>query len=50
MLKRALGEHPREEMLTDEDKLSQHSDSVMDYRGRKPHQGNNPECNCLSTE
>ncbi|XP_038228059.1 centrosomal protein of 95 kDa isoform X7 [Dermochelys coriacea] len=38
MLKRALGEHPREEMLTDEDKLSQHSDSVMDYRGRKPHQ------------
>uniref|UniRef100_A0A8C8RCC0 Centrosomal protein 95 n=1 Tax=Pelusios castaneus TaxID=367368 RepID=A0A8C8RCC0_9SAUR len=36
MLKRALGEHAREEMLTDEDKLSQHSDSVMDYRGRKP--------------
>ncbi|XP_065272123.1 centrosomal protein of 95 kDa [Emys orbicularis] len=37
MLKRAVGEHPREEILTDEDKLSQHSDSVMDYRGRKPH-------------
>ncbi|XP_075760029.1 centrosomal protein of 95 kDa isoform X2 [Pelodiscus sinensis] len=36
MLKRALGEQHREEMLTDEDKLSQHSDSVMDYRGRKP--------------
>ncbi|XP_067403448.1 centrosomal protein of 95 kDa isoform X2 [Emydura macquarii macquarii] len=36
MLKRALGDHPREEILTDEDKLSQHSDSVMDYRGRKP--------------
>ncbi|XP_074870653.1 centrosomal protein of 95 kDa isoform X2 [Carettochelys insculpta] len=36
MLKRALAEHPREEMLTDDDKLSQHSDSVMDYRGRKP--------------
>ncbi|KFV83444.1 Centrosomal protein of 95 kDa, partial [Struthio camelus australis] len=34
MLKRALGEHTREE-LTDEDNLSQHSDSVMDYRRRK---------------
>lgn len=34
MLKRALGEHPRREELTDEDSLSQHSDSVMDY-GRR---------------
>ncbi|NXU15946.1 CEP95 protein, partial [Pardalotus punctatus] len=34
MLKRALGEHRREEELTDEDNLSQHSDSVMDYRQR----------------
>ncbi|XP_067164304.1 centrosomal protein of 95 kDa isoform X4 [Apteryx mantelli] len=34
MLKRALGERTREE-LTDEDNLSQHSDSVMDYRRRK---------------
>ncbi|NXB14613.1 CEP95 protein, partial [Rhagologus leucostigma] len=34
MLKRALGEHTREEELTDEDSLSQHSDSVMDY-GRR---------------
>ncbi|NXA48593.1 CEP95 protein, partial [Nothocercus julius] len=34
MLKRALGEHAREE-LTDEDNLSQHSDSVMDYRRSK---------------
>ncbi|NXF08386.1 CEP95 protein, partial [Smithornis capensis] len=33
MLRRALGEHSREE-LTDEDKLSQHSDSVMDYGHR----------------
>ncbi|NWV58576.1 CEP95 protein, partial [Malurus elegans] len=32
ILKRALGEHTREEELTDEDTLSQHSDSVMDYR------------------
>ncbi|NWY69850.1 CEP95 protein, partial [Erithacus rubecula] len=31
MLKRALGEQTREEELTDEDSLSQHSDSVMDY-------------------
>ncbi|NXT56497.1 CEP95 protein, partial [Pluvianellus socialis] len=36
MLKRALGGHTREEELTDEDSLSQHSDSVMDYRRRKP--------------
>ncbi|NXL92964.1 CEP95 protein, partial [Alectura lathami] len=35
MLKRALGGHPGEEELTDEDNLSQHSDSVMDYRRRK---------------
>ncbi|NWX27364.1 CEP95 protein, partial [Notiomystis cincta] len=34
MLKRALGGHTREEELTDEDSLSQHSDSVMDY-GRR---------------
>ncbi|NWV14399.1 CEP95 protein, partial [Ptilonorhynchus violaceus] len=34
MLKRALGEHTREEEVTDEDNLSQHSDSVMDYRRR----------------
>ncbi|NWW17851.1 CEP95 protein, partial [Falcunculus frontatus] len=34
MLKRALGEHTKEEELTDEDSLSQHSDSVMDY-GRR---------------
>ncbi|NWS12165.1 CEP95 protein, partial [Pachyramphus minor] len=33
MLKRALGECSREE-LTDEDNLSQHSDSVMDYGHR----------------
>ncbi|NXF69109.1 CEP95 protein, partial [Ciccaba nigrolineata] len=36
MLKRALDGHSREEELTDEDNLSQHSDSVMDYRQRKP--------------
>ncbi|NXD63798.1 CEP95 protein, partial [Eolophus roseicapillus] len=35
MLKRALGGHTREEELTDEDNLSQHSDSVMDYGRRK---------------
>ncbi|NXA81855.1 CEP95 protein, partial [Thryothorus ludovicianus] len=34
MLKRALGEHAGEEELRDEDSLSQHSDSVMDY-GRR---------------
>ncbi|NXL07648.1 CEP95 protein, partial [Mesembrinibis cayennensis] len=38
MLKRALGGHTREEELTDEDTLSQHSDSVMDYRRRKAEQ------------
>ncbi|KAM8992504.1 centrosomal protein of 95 kDa [Ara ararauna] len=35
MLKRALGGHSKEEELTDEDNLSQHSDSIMDYRWRK---------------
>ncbi|NXY71517.1 CEP95 protein, partial [Glareola pratincola] len=35
MLKRALGGQTREEELTDEDRLSQHSDSVMDYGRRK---------------
>ncbi|NXW57868.1 CEP95 protein, partial [Eurystomus gularis] len=35
MLQRALGGPAREEELTDEDNLSQHSDSVMDYRRRK---------------
>ncbi|NXN81520.1 CEP95 protein, partial [Bombycilla garrulus] len=35
MLKRALGEHTREEELTDEDSLSQHSDSVMDGGRRR---------------
>ncbi|XP_014807704.1 PREDICTED: centrosomal protein of 95 kDa isoform X3 [Calidris pugnax] len=35
MLKRALGGHTREEELADEDSLSQHSDSVMDYCQRK---------------
>ncbi|NWT41844.1 CEP95 protein, partial [Chroicocephalus maculipennis] len=35
MLKRALGGQTGEEELTDEDTLSQHSDSVMDYRRRK---------------
>ncbi|NXM68330.1 CEP95 protein, partial [Serilophus lunatus] len=34
MLKRALGEQSREE-LTEEDNLSQHSDSVMDYGQRR---------------
>ncbi|XP_059720114.1 centrosomal protein of 95 kDa isoform X2 [Haemorhous mexicanus] len=34
MLKRALGEHTREGEVTDEDSLSHHSDSVMDY-GRR---------------
>ncbi|NWX71246.1 CEP95 protein, partial [Alca torda] len=36
MLKRALGGQTREEELTDEDTLSQHSDSVMDYRHTAP--------------
>ncbi|NWH61439.1 CEP95 protein, partial [Geococcyx californianus] len=35
MLKSALGGCTREDDLTDEDNLSQHSDSVMDYRQRK---------------
>ncbi|NXA70144.1 CEP95 protein, partial [Mohoua ochrocephala] len=42
MLKRALGEHTREEELADEDSLSQHSDSVMDYGRRTAERGNNP--------
>ncbi|NWR32813.1 CEP95 protein, partial [Tachuris rubrigastra] len=45
MLKRALGECSREE-LTDEDNLSQHSDSVMDYghrtAGRAPRYPSRP--------
>ncbi|NWU77140.1 CEP95 protein, partial [Onychorhynchus coronatus] len=45
MLKRALGERSREE-LTDEDNLSQHSDSVMDYghrtAGRAPRYPSRP--------
>ncbi|XP_072793062.1 centrosomal protein of 95 kDa isoform X3 [Taeniopygia guttata] len=39
MLKRALGEHTREEELTDEDSLSHHSDSVMDYGRRTARRG-----------
>nr|XP_021150980.1 centrosomal protein of 95 kDa isoform X1 [Columba livia] len=39
MLRRALGGHSREEELTDDDKLSQHSDSIMDYRRRKAERG-----------
>ncbi|NWY46940.1 CEP95 protein, partial [Sylvia atricapilla] len=42
MLKRALGEHTREEELRDEDRLSQHSDSIMDCGRRTPRRGNNP--------
>ncbi|NXR08619.1 CEP95 protein, partial [Semnornis frantzii] len=38
MLERALGGHSRAE-LPDEDSLSQHSDSVMDYRRRKAERG-----------
>ncbi|NXC34226.1 CEP95 protein, partial [Campylorhamphus procurvoides] len=38
MLKRALGEPSRKE-VTDEDSLSQHSDSVMDYGHRAAEQG-----------
>ncbi|NXG17845.1 CEP95 protein, partial [Grallaria varia] len=38
MLRRALGEHSREE-LTEEDSLSQHSDSVMDYGHRTAERG-----------
>nr|XP_060619083.1 centrosomal protein of 95 kDa [Anolis sagrei ordinatus] len=36
MLKHALGERTQEESSSEEDQLSQHSDSVMDYRQRKP--------------
>lgn len=39
MLKRALGGRTREE-VTDEDNMSQHSDSVMDYRRRRAERGN----------
>ncbi|NXG49680.1 CEP95 protein, partial [Psilopogon haemacephalus] len=39
MLERALGGHSRAE-LPDEDSLSQHSDSVMDYCRRKAERGN----------
>ncbi|NXF90327.1 CEP95 protein, partial [Eubucco bourcierii] len=38
MLERALGGHSRAE-LPDEDSLSQHSDSIMDYRRRKAERG-----------
>lgn len=41
MLKCALGERTREESSADEDQLSQHSDSVMDYRERKAEPGSN---------
>ncbi|XP_069511115.1 centrosomal protein of 95 kDa isoform X2 [Ambystoma mexicanum] len=37
MLKQALGEHTIEDDVREEDKLSQHSDSFMEYR-RKKHQ------------
>lgn len=42
MLKRALGEHTREGELTDEDSLSHHSDSVMDYGRRTAGRGDSP--------
>ncbi|NXD20364.1 CEP95 protein, partial [Spelaeornis formosus] len=42
MLKRALGQHTGEEELADEDSLSQHSDSIMDYGPRTAGSGNNP--------
>ncbi|NXY45559.1 CEP95 protein, partial [Ceuthmochares aereus] len=35
MLKSALDGHSREDVMTDDDTLSQHSDSVMDYHHRK---------------
>ncbi|NXN37289.1 CEP95 protein, partial [Rhinoptilus africanus] len=43
MLQRALGGQTREEELTDEDSLSQHSDSVMDYRRRKAERDTAPQ-------
>uniref|UniRef100_A0A7M4DWF6 Centrosomal protein 95 n=1 Tax=Crocodylus porosus TaxID=8502 RepID=A0A7M4DWF6_CROPO len=49
MLKRALGERSREEELTDEDRLSQHSDSVMDYQRRILHPGKNPNAAIIVT-
>ncbi|NXR77522.1 CEP95 protein, partial [Pycnonotus jocosus] len=42
MLKRALGEHTRQEELRDEDSLSQHSDSVMDYGRRAARRDTSP--------
>ncbi|NWT70486.1 CEP95 protein, partial [Prunella himalayana] len=39
MLKRALGEHTGEEELAEEDSLSHHSDSVMDYGRRTAGRG-----------
>ncbi|XP_077184543.1 centrosomal protein of 95 kDa isoform X2 [Paroedura picta] len=36
MLKNALSERSKGESATEEDRLSQHSDSVMDYRDTKP--------------
>lgn len=44
MLKHALSERSREESSGEEDKLSQHSDSVMDYRQMKPESGNSSAC------
>lgn len=41
MLERALRGHTRGEELTDVDSLSQHSDSVMDYRRTKAERGKN---------
>lgn len=40
MLKHALGEQSRDELSADEDTLSQHSDSIMDYRQIKQQSGN----------
>ncbi|KAL7989620.1 hypothetical protein Chor_012286 [Crotalus horridus] len=40
MLKHALGEKSRDELSADEDTLSQHSDSIMDYRQTKQQSGN----------
>ncbi|NXL21155.1 CEP95 protein, partial [Setophaga kirtlandii] len=45
MLKRALGEHTREGELPDEDSLSQHSDSAMDY-GRRTAGRDTPRPRC----
>lgn len=40
MLKHALGEQSQDELSGDEDTLSQHSDSIMDYRQIKQQSGN----------